>query len=102
MKRWISSTMIAATLALTPRTAEIVIDDNGVGLPVRGRSELTEPYVTTREKGTGLGLAISQRFCQMMAGELTVKSALGEGSTFYARVPRKVPERPSTLRQTRS
>jgi len=43
---------------------------------------------TTRKYGgTGLGLAISQRFCQMMDGDITVKSEHGRGSTFTIRLP---------------
>ena len=36
----------------------VALIDNGPGLPIEGRRDLTEPYVTHREKGTGLGLAI--------------------------------------------
>ncbi len=35
---------------------EIIIEDNGIGLPTQERSRLFEPYVTNRENGTGLGL----------------------------------------------
>ncbi|MBT6283719.1 MAG: PAS domain-containing sensor histidine kinase, partial [Rhodospirillaceae bacterium] len=49
---------IQLSLSLTEEDAEIVITDNGKGLPVEKRDRLTEPYMTTRTKGTGLGLAI--------------------------------------------
>ena len=43
---------------------------------------------TPREYGgTGLGLAISQPFCQMMGGDITVESVLGQGTAFIIRLP---------------
>src|SRR5512133_1713362 len=42
--------------------------------------------------GTGLGLAISRRFCQMMGGDITVKSQPHHGSTFTVTLPAEVPE----------
>jgi len=44
-------------------TVSIIIEDNGVGLPL-DKGRLTEPYVTTREKGTGLGLAIVRKIME--------------------------------------
>ena len=38
---------------------------------------------TTRQYGgAGLGLAITKQFCQMMGGDVNVKSELGQGATF--------------------
>jgi two-component system nitrogen regulation sensor histidine kinase NtrY len=53
----------------------IAVEDNGIGLPVRDRDRLTEPYVTTREKGTGLGLAIVKRILEEHGGHLELCDA---------------------------
>ncbi len=55
--------------------SSIVIEDNGVGLPVKDRDRLTEPYVTNREKGTGLGLAIVKRIMEEHGGALVMQDA---------------------------
>jgi len=47
----------------------IEVCDNGVGLP-KGKVNIIEPYVTTREKGTGLGLAIVKKIVEEHGGEL--------------------------------
>ena len=47
----------------------VEVCDNGVGLP-KGKVNIIEPYVTTREKGTGLGLAIVKKIVEEHGGEL--------------------------------
>ena len=42
--------------------------------------------------GTGLGLVITRRFCEMLGGGVSVRSRLGEGSTFTMEVPTEFPE----------
>jgi len=63
------------TLAVVHRGAEldVVIEDNGKGLPAEQRDRLTEPYVTTRAKGTGLGLAIVKKIMEDHGGELILE-----------------------------
>ena len=58
--------------------AEVIVEDNGKGLPQQGRERLTEPYVTTRTKGTGLGLAIVKKIMEDHQGEL-VAGGWGDG-----------------------
>ena len=64
---------IQLSLSLTEEDAEIVITDNGKGLPVEKRDRLTEPYMTTRTKGTGLGLAIVKTILEDHGGLLELK-----------------------------
>ena len=52
----------------------ILIEDNGIGLPDRGRERLIEPYVTNRDKGTGLGLAIVKKIVEDHNGNLILKN----------------------------
>jgi signal transduction histidine kinase/CheY-like chemotaxis protein len=64
------------------------VADTGVGMSASGLAGLFEPFqqvdasATRRFAGTGLGLALSRRLVRLMGGELSVASAVGEGSTF--------------------
>ena len=69
------------------------VSDSGIGIPPEKIDRVFEEFSqaddsTTRNYGgTGLGLPISRRFCQMMGGDITVSSVVGEGSTFTIRLP---------------
>ncbi len=63
------------------------INDNGKGFPTDLLSQITEPYVTTREKGTGLGLAIVQKIVDDHGGSLELTNRTDEsGMILGARV----------------
>jgi two-component system nitrogen regulation sensor histidine kinase NtrY len=64
---------IRASLRQRRRRIEVVVEDNGIGLPKDLGRDITEPYVTTRAEGTGLGLAIVRKIMEDHGGELTLE-----------------------------
>ncbi|MGX5172561.1 ATP-binding protein [Aliikangiella sp. IMCC44653] len=64
------------------------IKDTGVGIAAQEQAKLFQSFSqvdssSTREHGgSGLGLAICKKLCNLMQGDLQVKSRLGEGSQF--------------------
>jgi two-component system nitrogen regulation sensor histidine kinase NtrY len=81
--------LIKARLVMDGEDLAFEVEDNGVGLPLKDRARLTEPYVTTREKGTGLGLAIVKRIMEDHGGELELlDAAKPPGALTVLRLPR--------------
>lgn len=70
------------------------VRDTGVGIPDDKLEIVFEAFYQVEASrsrayaGTGLGLAISRQLARAMGGDLTVKSTLGEGSTFSLSLPR--------------
>jgi two-component system sporulation sensor kinase A/two-component system, sporulation sensor kinase E len=51
--------------------AYVEVSDDGPGLPAEARSQLFQPFVTSKgAAGTGLGLAVSRRLARALGGEL--------------------------------
>ncbi|HWB48123.1 MAG TPA: PAS domain-containing sensor histidine kinase [Stellaceae bacterium] len=71
---------IAVSVDVEAGRTVVAVEDNGKGLPKRGRERLTEPYVTTRAKGTGLGLAIVKKIMEDHQGELLLDDTEAGGA----------------------
>ncbi len=70
-----------------PLMLKFEIIDSGIGIAPEEIDKLFEAFVQTEsgrqeQTGTGLGLPISRSFVQLMGGDISVTSQLGEGATF--------------------
>ncbi len=74
----------------------VSVSDTGIGISEENLGKL---FVQFRRfdlernrnvEGTGLGLTIVKRLADLMGGVITVKSKLGEGSTFTVSIPQKI------------
>ncbi len=76
----------------------IVVKDTGVGIAADKLDYIFDSFTqiggfTTRSSaGTGLGLPICRRLLDLMGGNVTVASVLGEGSVFTVTVPVVIPQ----------
>ena len=67
---------------------ELVIRDDGIGIPAEHLAHIFEPFYTTKESGgSGLGLAISQNIVERHGGHIEVNSVVGQGTTFKILLP---------------
>ena len=70
---------------------DLRIIDHGVGVPVRERPAMFEPFQRlgdgVADSGVGLGLAVSRGFVDAMGGELSVDDTPGGGLTFTVSLP---------------
>jgi signal transduction histidine kinase len=67
----------------------IHVEDNGIGMDEKTRSQIFNPFFTTKSvgKGTGLGLSISYAILEKQKISIEVKSKLGKGTCFTLRFP---------------
>ncbi len=69
------------------------VSDTGPGIPAEAQAYIFDPFrqvdgtVTRKHKGSGLGLSIVRQLVTMMAGEITLKSHVDQGSTFTILLP---------------
>jgi GAF domain-containing protein len=71
---------------------EVSVKDTGIGIAPEDQEAAFEEFrqVGTSDKkaeGTGLGLALCRKFVELHGGQIWVKSALGQGSTFTFTLP---------------
>jgi CheY-like chemotaxis protein len=94
---------IVVTAAIDRQEGETItlclsVRDTGIGMSQEIVRTIFEPFTqadssnTRRFGGTGLGLTICNRLIELMGGQIMVKSAAGEGSTFTVILPLRLVE----------
>jgi signal transduction histidine kinase len=84
---------IALSLTADTRTAIIVVEDSGPGIPESEREKIFErfyridPTRSAQNGGSGLGLSISREIVRAHAGEIRVLDSLLGGARFEVRLP---------------
>ena len=87
------------------RRVNLSVRDTGIGIAPKDHARIFEEFsqvetkIQKRVKGTGLGLPLSRSLAELLGGELTLESVLGQGSVFTLSIP---PERGDPSRAPRS
>ena len=85
---------IQITVTTEDNQVNIAVSDSGPGIRQEGLQELFDRIDVSKstrgscgERGTGLGLTVAHDFAKKIGGKLSVKSVVGEGSTFILQLP---------------
>jgi signal transduction histidine kinase len=74
----------------TDGRAQIVVSDNGPGVPAHIRARIFEPFFTTRARGNGIGLSIVKSVVEAHQGSISLAESAGDapaGATFIIDLP---------------
>ena len=82
---------VTVRLRRDDNTAVVEVEDQGIGIPEKDLPKVFERFHRAANasvsSGSGLGLSIVELLVEAMGGEVTVRSALDQGSTFTVRLP---------------
>jgi signal transduction histidine kinase len=80
-------TMTISTGTAGEGMLEIVVRDEGIGIPEEHLERIFQLYYTTKEGGTGLGLSLALRAIDLHGGTVNAQSHAGQGTTVRIRLP---------------
>jgi len=73
------------------KSIEVIVTDNGSGIPDAIKDKIFQPFFTTKATGEGTGLGLSMSYdiiTKGHSGQLEVESEEGSGSTFTILLPK--------------
>lgn len=66
---------IGVSVSISDGVPFIRISDNGPGLPELVKSNLFQPFISTKRGGSGIGLSLSRQIARLHGGDLTITSS---------------------------
>ena len=72
---------------MTGNYIDLIVADNGSGIPADIRDSLFDPYVSSKAKGSGLGLAIVKRIIEEHSGTVWAENNENSGAAMHIRLP---------------
>jgi signal transduction histidine kinase len=70
-----------------PGRWQLIVEDQGPGVPPELRDKVFLPFFSTKRDGSGLGLPMARKVVMLHGGELRIESNPGGGSRFMAVLP---------------
>lgn len=81
------SQQVNCVLEIVEKGINLTISDQGVGIPADVLQEIFQPFFSSSGKagheGNGMGLYMAHKIITLFHGKITVKSAIGTGTTFF-------------------
>ena len=78
--------IVVTTSRSADGNAEVIVADDGPGVPPQDRQRIFQRFITTRAGGNGLGLTTSREIAEAHGGSLTLLDS-SPGATFAVRLP---------------
>lgn len=84
---------VSVVLSFKVQYVNIAINDKGIGVPKEEQGKIFQPFYRAKNAGsvygTGIGLFIAAEFIKLHNGSISLKSEVGQGSTFIISLPMK-------------
>jgi signal transduction histidine kinase len=71
---------------------DVVLEDDGPGIPEDVRASVFDPFFTTKQRGTGLGLAVTREIVEAHGGVITCEPRTPRGTRFRVHLPEAGPD----------